>query len=297
MLTEYISTPLLPIANNILIKLECNNPGGSHKTRAARYIVKEAIKQGAIIPGKTTVIEKTGGNFGFGLAIACQEHNISVELVVGLGYSQLKRRCLTFSGAKLVGQDMLKEGIDPRIIVESYIDEYRKTGKSCFYPDQFYNKLCIEAHEKGTGAELVQQLRTLPDLKKIIFVACAGTGASITGIYRALVYQGYTVETVMVEPQGCDSSNGTFASHKMEGMSVGIAPPLIDWDIISSKEYVTYEEMTETKNWFFQSSGYFIGNTSAACLSVTRTIASKINSSNIKVLSIIYDLGHWYVTD
>jgi cysteine synthase len=45
-------------------------------------------------PGVTTVIEKTGGSFGFGLLAACHKYQVAVELAVGLGFSQTKRDLL-----------------------------------------------------------------------------------------------------------------------------------------------------------------------------------------------------------
>ena len=76
-------TPIIKITDNIFAKFEAFNESGSHKVRAATFIIKNAIKQGKIIPGKTTVIEKTGGNFGFGLIYACNEFNVDVVKRVG----------------------------------------------------------------------------------------------------------------------------------------------------------------------------------------------------------------------
>lgn len=61
---------LIRTGDRILTKLEMNNPGGSHKYRAASFIIETALRSGKITPGLTTVIEKTGGNFGFGLVAA-----------------------------------------------------------------------------------------------------------------------------------------------------------------------------------------------------------------------------------
>jgi cysteine synthase len=295
MVNEIPASLMYSLGNNILLKLECNNPGGSHKTRAARRIINNGIKEGKILPGVTTVIEKTGGNFGFGLIVACREYNLPVELVVGLSYSKLKRHCLVFSGAELVGQEMLANNSDPLTVIETYIENSVNTGKHYFYPDQFNNTNNIEAHEKDTGAELVQQLRYLPDIENILFVACAGTGASITGVTRALKYHGYNVDTVLVEPRGCNSINGVFVDHKMEGMSVGISPPLIDWELISYRVEVEHDEMLKTQAWFLNQSGYFIGNTSAACLSVARSLEKKKRKEKQKIVCLAYDLGHWYL--
>jgi len=73
---------LINVSERIYTKLEMNNPGGSHKYRAARRIVEHAVRNGDIIPGVTTVIEKTGGSFGFGLLAACQAYQVAVELAV-----------------------------------------------------------------------------------------------------------------------------------------------------------------------------------------------------------------------
>ena len=55
-------TPIVKITNNIFAKFEAFNESGSHKIRAAQFIIKNAIKQGKIVPQKTTIIEKTGVN-------------------------------------------------------------------------------------------------------------------------------------------------------------------------------------------------------------------------------------------
>jgi len=51
-------TRLIHCPDQIIVKAELDNPGFSHKYRAARHIVAKAIENGQIIPGKTTVIEK-----------------------------------------------------------------------------------------------------------------------------------------------------------------------------------------------------------------------------------------------
>ena len=55
-LTNSIPTPLIELHPGLLAKLECNNLGVSHKVRAARQIIKNALMNGDIIPGETTVI-------------------------------------------------------------------------------------------------------------------------------------------------------------------------------------------------------------------------------------------------
>ena len=56
-------------ANEILLKLEGNNPAGSVKDRPAMSMIRRAEERGEIRPGDT-LIEATSGNTGIALAMA-----------------------------------------------------------------------------------------------------------------------------------------------------------------------------------------------------------------------------------
>lgn len=286
-------TPIQEVEPGLLAKFECNNPGGSHKVRAARYIVQAALASGEIVPGKTTVIEKTGGNFGFGLTVACAEVGVPVELAVGLGFSPVKRRCLEMFGARLIGIDMLQAGSTPREVVEWHLASAAALGKQYFYTDQFTNRGSVDAHELETGPEIVAQLQAWPALDSVVLVACAGTGASLTGIARALKTGGYATEVVLVEPAGCDSRAGVFVDHRLEGMAVGVKPPLLDWSLVTDVVRVDQATMLATQNSFAGSHGHYVGNTSAACLAAARALAGTASASR-KILTLMYDHGLWY---
>jgi cysteine synthase len=291
--TEENPTLIQEVEPGLLVKFECNNPSGSHKVRAARYIVQAALQSGDIVPGQTTVIEKTGGNFGFGLTVACSEIGVPVELAVGLGFSPVKRRCLELFGAKLIGVEMLKAGSTPREVVEWHLSHADALGKRYFYTDQFSNRGSLDAHERETGPEIVSQLQAWPDVGSIILVACAGTGASLTGIARSLQSAGYATDVVLVEPAGCDSQAGVFVDHRLEGMAVGVRPPLLDWSLVTEVMRVDQATMIVTQNSFAGTHGHYVGNTSAACLAVAREIAGRATTKR-KILTLIYDHGLWY---
>ena len=55
----------------ILGKAEFMNPGGSVKDRAARAIIDDAERSGALLPGGT-VVEGTAGNTGIGIAVVAR---------------------------------------------------------------------------------------------------------------------------------------------------------------------------------------------------------------------------------
>jgi len=289
-------TPMRELEHGLLVKFELDNAGSSHKVRAARHIVRRGIVTGGIVPGVTTVIEKTGGSFGFGLVLACAEIQVSVELAVGLSFSEKKRRCLEQFGATLIGIHQLRAGATPREVVEWHLANQAELDKQYFYTDQFNNLGSLEAHELETGPEIATQLRAAwPDVASLTFVSCAGTGAHMTGITRALKAAGYQIESVLVEPAGCDSRNDVFVDHRLEGIAVGVRPPLLDWNIVDRVCHVTHDQMLAERKRFVKAHGWYVGNTSAACLCVAAQCVARSNHRH-KVLTLAYDHGLWYDT-
>lgn len=285
---------LVRSGDRILTKLEMNNPGGSHKYRAAKFIIEAAISKGDIIPGLTTVIEKTGGNFGFGLVATCHKHKIPVELAIGLGFSKTKRDLLECFGAKLIGKDMLIAGASPKEVINHHLEHQTDMGKSYYYSDQFNNHVGVEAHRYQTASELAFQLSEAGVGQKLLFVGCAGTGASFTGITLGLKDHGFDVSTVLVDPFGCDSREGVFSDHRLEGMAVGVCPPFLDWSLVNDRSHVEHHQMLAAQRWFYMQSGTFVGNTAAACLSVAQRLSKLPDYTDTTLVTIAYDAGLWY---
>ena len=82
------NTPLIKLRKaseitgcNILGKAEFMNPGQSVKDRAALFIIKEAIKSGALKPGGT-IVEGTAGNTGIGLALVANAMGFKTVIVI-----------------------------------------------------------------------------------------------------------------------------------------------------------------------------------------------------------------------
>lgn len=287
-------TELARYNDRLYTKLELNSLGGSHKYRAARHIVQRAIERGDIVPGQTTVIEKTGGNFGFGLLAACYRHNVAVDLAIGLSFSPLKRKLLECFGARLIGKDMLRQGMSPREVVDYHIQYQEKLGKQYYYTDQFNNVDGVEAHRINTGPELAAQLIEQRVGTRILFVGCAGTGASFTGVTQSLIDHGFEVDAVLVEPAECDIRKGLFADHRLEGMAVGVPPPFLDWSLVNEVCAVSLEETLEAQRHFYMNNGIHIGNTSAGCFAVAKQLLDRSDYQDKVVVTMAYDSGLWY---
>ena len=65
----------------ILAKLEGQNPGGSVKDRAAKWMLDEAEKDGSIRPGQT-ILESSSGNTGIALAMLAKMRGYPFKVVL-----------------------------------------------------------------------------------------------------------------------------------------------------------------------------------------------------------------------
>src|SRR6185312_413786 len=84
----------------ILGKAEFMNPGGSVKDRAARAIIIDAERRGALAP-HGTVVEGTAGNTGIGLAHMCNARGYRCVIVMPDNQSPEKYRLLEMLGAEV----------------------------------------------------------------------------------------------------------------------------------------------------------------------------------------------------
>jgi hypothetical protein len=85
----------------ILGKAEFMNPGGSVKDRAARAIVLDAERRGALQPGGT-VVEGTAGNTGIGLAHVCNARGYRCVIVMPDNQSPEKYELIAALGAAVI---------------------------------------------------------------------------------------------------------------------------------------------------------------------------------------------------
>ena len=85
----------------ILAKLEGQNPGGSVKDRAAKYMIEQAEKQGVLTPGQT-IIESSSGNTGIALAMLSRLRGYTLKVVLPENVSVEQRQLLEVWGAEII---------------------------------------------------------------------------------------------------------------------------------------------------------------------------------------------------
>ncbi len=176
--------------NQILVKLEGNNPAGSVKDRPAMNMIICAQTRGEIKPGDT-LIEATSGNTGIALAMACAIRGYRLILIMPEHMSEERRSVMQAFGAELVL--VSKEGGMEE--ARDLATQMQQEGKGKVL-DQFANEDNPNAHYLTTGPEIWQQTaRSITH-----FVSAMGTTGTIMGVGRFLKEKNQAIKIVGVQP-------------------------------------------------------------------------------------------------
>ena len=275
----------LGLKAELYAKLECFNPTGSAKDRAALYMVQDAEARGALKAGGA-VIEPTSGNTGIGLALVCKKRGYKLYLTMPESMSEERRKLLAHYGATLVLTDG-KLGMKGAI---EKANELLKTVDGGFMPDQFSNPANARAHYETTGPEIY---KALPNAD--IFVACVGTGGTLTGTGRYLKEKNSVLQAVAVEPSASPVlTEGRAGAHKIQGIGAGFVPKVLDRGIIDEVRTVTDEDAYLYAKLMAETEGYFVGISSGAALAAAVAIAKE--NEGKKIVFVAPDSGDRYLS-
>ena len=275
-----LSTPLLA-------KLEGMNPAGSAKDRVALNMILSAEKEGLLSPG-ATIIEPTSGNTGIGLASIAAARGYHVILTMPDSMSMERRSLLSAYGAELV---LTPAALGMNGAVE---EANRIAGKTpgSFIPGQFDNPSNPDAHYRTTGPEIYRDT----DGNLSAFVACVGTGGTVSGVGRYLKEQNPEIRVIAVEP--ADSpliTEGRAAPHRIQGIGANFIPK--NFDATSCDEVLTaaYEDAVSAARALAKHEGILVGISSGAALAVSISYAKK-HSHTAPIVVLLPDTGERYLS-
>lgn len=254
---------------DLYLKLEFQNPGGSHKARIAHNMVLRAEARGDLVRGSgQTVLEPTGGNTGMGLAIVCKVYGYRLVLVVPDNYSLEKRRALELYGAEVVLSDSSTGGNSHGELASKLLMQ----NPHWVLLNQQRNPANPAVHFDTTGPEILASFAGKLPLN--YFVGGIGTGGHITGIGLRLKEEWRDLKVVAVQPEGCDFPTATFAHHQIQGLAVGLVPANLRMDIVDEFISVSYEEARAAVRALIDAEGIGVGLSTganlAACIKIAR---------------------------
>ena len=285
------NTPLLPLKRvtlglkpgvQVLAKAEWFNPGGSIKDRPALNILRTALADGSLTPGKR-LLDSTSGNMGIAYATFGAALGIPVTLAVPGNASAERIAILKALGAELILTDPL-EGSDGAIrTVRRLAAEH---PERYFYANQYNNPANWQAHYLTTGPEIVQQTAG----KVTHFVAGLGTSGTLMGVGRYLRAYNPGIQIIAVQPDA--------AFHGLEGlkhMPTAIQPGIFDPGFADRTIEVPTEEAHVMVRRLAREEGLFVGISSGAALAAALQVASELTEG--QVVTVFPDAGYKYLSD
>jgi cysteine synthase len=211
-------------AADVFVKLEWFNPTGSYKDRMALAMIEEAEQRGDLRPGMT-VVEYTGGSTGSSLAYVCAAKGYRFRVVSSDAFAVEKLRTMSAFGAELTLVESDGGRITPDLLPRM-IDTARRLAAEpdTYWTDQLHNHDSVVGYRE-IGRELLHQLGGGLD----VFCASVGTAGMVMGVAEALNGEATRTRIVLFELSSTPViSGGDPGTHHVEGIGIGIVPPLLD---------------------------------------------------------------------
>lgn len=291
------NTPLLELLQlkqkkalkaNVFAKLEMNNPAGSVKDRVAKAMLDEAERSGKIKPG-AVIIEPTSGNTGIGLCALCAARGYKAIIVMPETMSIERRMLMSLYGAEVV----LAEGAKGMAGAIEKAKNLAAEIPNSFVPGQFVNPANPAAHLATTGPEIFDALEGNVD----IFVACVGTGGTLSGTGAYLKMQNPDIRVVAVEPSSSAVlSGGEPGPHKIQGIGAGFVPDVLDEDIFDQIVAVDDADAFAMLQELAKTEGVLAGISSGAALVAALALAKEEENEGKNIVVILPDTGERYLS-
>jgi cysteine synthase A len=271
----------------VWIKSERNNPGGSIKDRIALSMVEDAEASGALKPGGT-IVEPTSGNTGIGLAMVAAVKGYKLVLVMPDSMSVERRRLMLAYGASfdLTPREKGMKGSIARA------QEIVASTPGAWMPMQFDNPANTEVHAKTTAQEIMADFPEGIDA----LITGVGTGGHISGCARVLKAKWPQLKVYAVEPSASPViSGGSPSPHPIQGIGAGFIPGNLDTALLDGVIQVDAEPAREMARRCASEEGMLVGISSGATLAA---IAQKLPelAANAVVLGFNYDTGERYLS-
>lgn len=279
------NTPMFEYKGNIYVKLEKYNLGGSIKDRAVLGMIEDAQKKGLLKP-ESVLVEATSGNTGIALAIIGRQLGYKVVIVMPESMSVERRKLILSYGAELILTDKTK-GMQGSL---DKVKELMETDANMITLGQFDNPAMVQKHFDTTAVEIMKQV---PDLD--IFIACSGTGGTITGVAKRLKQDMKNVLTVLGEPAGSPLlSENRLGGHAIQGIGPNFIPSVLDLSVIDEIAVVTDEEAIQETIHFTRETGISIGISSGANLALAKRYHALYPDR--KIVTVAPDGGDKYLS-
>jgi cysteine synthase B len=265
-------------SNQLLVKLEGNNPAGSVKDRPALSMITRAELRGDIKPGDT-LIEATSGNTGIALAMVAAIKGYRMILIMPDNSTAERKAAMTAYGAELilVTREQGMEGARDLAL------QMQADGKGKVL-DQFGNSDNPQAHYTGTGPEIWQQTGgTITH-----FVSSMGTTGTIMGTSRFLKEKNPAIQIIGLQPAEGAQIPG------IRRWPEAYLPKIYEHDRVDGIISMPQQLAEDTMRDLARREGIFCGVSSGGAVAAALQLSQQVE--NAVIVAIICDRGDRYLS-
>jgi cysteine synthase A len=277
-------------AADVFVKLEWFNPTGSYKDRMALAMIEQAEQRGELRPGMT-VLEYTAGSTGSSLAYVCAAKGYRFKVVTSDAFAPEKLATMAALGAELTIVPSLGGKITPDL-TPRMIETARALADDpdVYWTDQLHNADSLVGYHQ-VGIELLEQMDRPIDL----FCCAVGTSGMATGVANALDEAGSPTRVVIFEPDSSPViSTGRPGVNSVEGIGIGIVPPLLDLERFDEVRAVSEPDAFEMARRLASEEGLFAGGSSGLNVTGAIELAQELGAG-WTVVTLACDTGLKYL--
>jgi len=272
----------------VLAKLEYFNPAASVKDRIGVSIINAAEADGTLKPGGT-IVEGTSGNTGIALAWVAAARGYKSIIVLPESFSKERRALLRAFGAELI----LTPAADGIPGANARAKEIVSNTSGAVLASQFTNPANVAIHKETTAEEVWADTEGQVDF----FVAGVGTGGTITGVGQVLKERKPDVQIVAVESaESAVLSGEPKGPHKIQGISAGFIPEILDTSLIDRIIKVTSDDALVWARRAAKEEGLLVGISSGAALRAAAELALDPANEGKTIVVIIPSWGERYLS-
>ncbi|MGV8850469.1 MAG: cysteine synthase A [Propionibacteriaceae bacterium] len=272
----------------VLAKLEYYNPASSVKDRIGVSIIDAAEADGSLQPGGT-IVEGTSGNTGIALAWVAAARGYKTIIVLPESFSKERRALLRAFGAELV-LTPAAEGIPG---ANARAKEIVASTEGAILAGQFTNPANVAIHKATTAEEIWTDTEGEIDY----FVSGVGTGGTITGVGQVLKERRPGVQLIAVESaESAVLSGEPKGPHKIQGISAGFIPEILDTSLIDRIIKVTSDDALVWARRAAKEEGLLVGISSGAALRAAEELAADPANAGKVIVVIIPSWGERYLS-
>ncbi|MEG2319132.1 MAG: pyridoxal-phosphate dependent enzyme, partial [Mucinivorans sp.] len=163
-------------------------------------------------------------------------------------------------------------------------------GPGAIILGQFDNPANPAAHALTTAREIIDDTQGEFD----VFVACVGTGGTISGVGQTLKKEYPRIEIVAVEPlESPLISQGWAGAHKIQGIGANFVPHNYNALVVDRVVPVSGDQAYHSCRLLASDEGFLVGISSGAALAVATQLAQQTSK---RVVVLMPDSGERYLS-